>query len=188
MEDWKRRLKDALWFTLAVLFLIETWLWDHFSQWLHDLGHALGLQRYEQQFKEFVATLTPVKTLGVFIAPLIAIVPAKLVGFELIAHGHVLSGLFAILVAKTVALGLMSFLFDICRDKLMQMERFRQLYSVIHAIRAWAGQLVAPFKKRVHEAADMICRRIEAFIGVEAGSLTRSVARLRELARQKRSA
>jgi hypothetical protein len=59
MENWKQRLRDAFWFALAVLFLVETWLWDHFSQWLHDLGRALGLERYEQQFKDFVATLTP---------------------------------------------------------------------------------------------------------------------------------
>ncbi|MGD9542571.1 MAG: hypothetical protein AB7F41_13580 [Methylocystis sp.] len=188
MDDWKRRLKDALWFTLAVLFLIESWLWDHFHDWLHELGRTLGLQRYERQLRDFVATLTPLKTLGVFIAPLIVILPAKLVGFELIAHGRVLSGLFAILLAKTLALGLMSFLFDICRDKLMQMERFRQLYSTILAIRAWAGELVAPFKMRVRAAADMICGRLEALIGVEAGALMRSVSRLRERARQRRSA
>jgi hypothetical protein len=106
----------------------------------------------------------------------------------LIAHGHVFTGLLAILLAKTLALGVMSFLFDICRDKLMQIDRFRQIYSVVLEIRAWAARLVAPFKQRVFQTADAMCGRIEAFIGVEAGSLTRSVARLRELARQKRSA
>ena len=82
----------------------------------------------------------------------------------------------------------MSFLFDICRDKLMQMERFRQLYTVILAIRAWAGKLVAPFKQRVYQTAGYLGRRIESFIGVEAGALMRSVSRLRELVRQNRSA
>ncbi len=188
MENWKQRVRDAFWFTLAVLFLVETWLWDHFRDWLHDLGRALGLERYEQQFTDFVATLTPVKALAIFIAPVFAIIPAKLVGFELIAHGHVFTGLLAILLAKTLALGVMSFLFDICRDKLMQIDRFCQVYSVVLEIRAWAARLVAPFKQRVYHAADAMCGRIEAFIGVEAGSLTRSVARLRELARQKRSA
>ncbi|HEY8126929.1 MAG TPA: hypothetical protein VIF88_16080 [Methylocystis sp.] len=188
MEDWKQRLKNALWFTLAVLFLIETWLWDHFSDWLHDLGRALGLEGYVQQFKDFVATLTPLKTLAVFTAPALAIVPAKLVGFELIAHGHVLTGLLAILLAKTLALGVMSFLFDICRDKLMQLDRFRQIYWIVLEIRAWAARLVAPFKQRLHQTADAMCGRIEALIGVEAGALTRRIARLRELARQKRSA
>ncbi|MBM3577320.1 MAG: hypothetical protein FJX40_06580 [Alphaproteobacteria bacterium] len=188
MENWKRRLKDGFWFALAVLFLIETWLWDHFSEWLHALGRALKLEHYVQRLKDFVATLTPMKTLGVFIAPFFAILPAKLVGFELIAHGRFLSGLLTILFAKTVALGFMSFLFDICRDKLMQMERFRQLYTVILAIRAWASKLVAPYKQRVYAMADALCRRIEGFIGIEAGALMRSVERLRELARQKRSA
>lgn len=188
MDEWKRRLKDAFWFTLAVLFLIETWLWDHFRDWLHELGNALGLQRYVQQFKDFVATLTPVKTLGVFVAPVILILPAKLVGFELIAHGRVLSGLFAILLAKTLALGVMSFLFDICRDKLMQMERFRQLYSVVLSLRAWASEMVAPFKRRIAEALDAMYRRIEAFIGIDSGTLRSRIARMRAAARQKRSA
>ncbi|MBG0796344.1 hypothetical protein IYX23_01365 [Methylocystis sp. L43] len=188
MENWKQRVTDAFWFALAVLFLIETWLWDHFRDWLHDLGRALGLEGYEQQFKDFVATLTPLKTLAIFITPAFAIVPAKLVGFELIAHGHVFTGLFAILLAKTLALGVMSFLFDICRDKLMQIDRFRQIYSLVLAIRAWAARLVAPFKQRLRQTADAICGRIEALIGVEAGSLTRRLARMRELARQKRSA
>ncbi|CCJ08432.1 hypothetical protein [Methylocystis sp. SC2] len=188
MENWKQRLKDAFWFTLALLFLVETWLWDHFSQWLHALGRALGLERYERRFKDFVATLTPLKTLGIFVAPAFAILPAKLIAFGLIAHGHVFTGLLAILLAKTLALGVMSFLFDICRDKLMQLDRFRQIYSVVIAIRAWAARLVAPFKQRIRQTADAMCRRIEALIGVDAGSLTRGVARLRERARQKLSA
>lgn len=188
MEAWKRYVKRAFWFTLAVIFLIESWLWDNVKEWLRALGQALGIERFEPWLKNFVAKLTPPMTLVLFGAPAVAILPFKLVAFELIANGHVLSGLLAIFLAKTLALGVTAFLFDICRDKLLQMEWFGRFYSIVLDARAWAHALVAPVKAQVVAVANAMRSRIVAFIGDERFGFGRRLARLRELARPKRSA
>lgn len=188
MEELKRQLKRAFWFTAAVVFLIESWLWDNVKEWLRALSQTLGIERLEPWLKDLVVKLTPQMTLVLFAAPAVAILPFKLLAFELIANGHVLSGLLAIFLAKTLALGVTAYLFDICRDKLLQMEWFGRFYSIVLDARAWAHALVAPFKAQALETAEAIRRQIVAFVGDERFGFGRRLSRLRELARPKRSA
>lgn len=188
MEELKRQLKRAFWFTVAVVFLIESWLWDNVKEWLRALSQTLGIERLEPWLRDLVAKLTPQMTLALFAAPAVAILPFKLLAFELIANGHVLSGLLAIFLAKTLALGVTAYLFDICRDKLLQMEWFGRFYSIVLDARAWAHALVAPFKAQALEIAEAIRSQIVAFVGDERFGFGRRLSRLRELARPKRSA
>lgn len=188
MEQVTRRLKRAFWFTLAVLFLFESWLWDNVKEWLRALGRTLGVERIEPWLIGVVARLSPPMTLAIFVVPAIAVLPLKILALSLVAHGHVLSGLVTIFLAKTLALGVMSFLFDICRDKLLEMQWFVRLYRVVLDVRAWAQALIAPAKARVVQLADQIRAQIASVVGTESVDFTRRLARLRELARQRRSA
>lgn len=188
VEGWRRRLNRAFWFTLAVLFLIESWLWDHLKEWLRALGHELGIARIEPWLEGVVAKLSPQRTLLLFAVPAVLVLPFKFIALSLIAHGHVLKGLIAIIVAKTFALGVTSFLFDICRDKLMQMQWFCRFYSLMLDIRAWAHALVAPFKAHIHKVVGTLRARLADVIGHERSAFERRVARLRQLARAKLSA
>lgn len=188
IEGWKRRLNRGFWLTLAVLFLIESWLWDHLKEWLRAVGHELGIARIEPWLEGVVAKLSPQRTLLLFALPAVLILPFKFLALSLIAHGHVLNGLIAIILAKTFALGVTAFLFDICRDKLMQMQWFCRFYSIMLAIRAWAHALVAPFTAHIREVAGAFRARIADVIGHERYAFDRRLARLRQLARAKLSA
>ncbi len=147
LVDWlKPRLAAAFWFTLAIIFLIESWIWDHVKDWLRLIERALGLERFEPWLQNLVAPLSPPMTLAIFAVPMIGVLPFKIAAFALLASGHVFMGVIFIFVVKSLTLGVEAFLFDICRDKLLQMEWFAGLYSIILDIRAWSSRLVKPVR------------------------------------------
>lgn len=184
MENLRRQLSRAFWFSLALIFLLESWLWDHVKDWLRTFGRLLGVERFEPWLRERVERLPPTMTLALFAVPAIVIFPFKLLALGLIATGHVVSGVVAIFLAKTLALGVTSFLFDICRDKLLQMEWFGRFYSLVLDARAWATALVEPYRARLHAVMTSARARIMALIGKDGGALRR-LAKLREAARRR---
>lgn len=187
MDQLKRRLKRGLWFALAVIFLVESWLWDHLRDGLRALGRMLGVERFEPWLRSAIAPLSPQVTLAIFIIPVLAILPFKVVALALIADGYFVGGLIAAFGAKVFALGVTSFLFDICRDKLLQMPRFARFYEMMINFGAWAHALIEPIKIRVQEMKAELRALIASLTGAQGGQGRRLIARLRALARPKRS-
>jgi hypothetical protein len=188
MENLKHHLRRGFWFTVALIFLLESWLWDNVKEWLRALGRALGVERIEPWLEGVVKTLSPQMTLAVFAMPAIAILPFKIAALSLIGHGHVMIGVIAIFLAKTLALGVTSFLFDACRDKLLEMQWFVRFYSLVLDARAWATDLIAPYKAHVLKVAALIKTHAASIMAKDGGEFARRWARLRDLARAKRAA
>ncbi len=187
LETLRREGARAFWFTLAVLFLVESWLWDNVKEWLRALERRLGLERFEAWLTTVVADFSPQRTLALFAVPIIAILPLKLVALSVFAHGHFLTGVALILGAKTLALGVEAFLFDICREKLLQMDWFARFYSIVLDIRAWASLLVRPYKARLSAILTKFRATARSLLGAKGGEFARRVARLRAFTRPRRS-
>jgi hypothetical protein len=188
MEAMKHRLVRAFWLTLAVLFLIESWLWDHVKEWLRALGQKLGFSELEAKLRDFIAPLSPPLTLAVFAVPALTVIPVKLLALEMIAYGHFFWGLVAILAAKTLALGVTAFLFDLCRDKLMQMAWFVRFYELVLRVRAWAHDLVDPLRQQLHALRQLIVERASIVFGESKSQFSRKVAHIRALVQRGRPA
>jgi hypothetical protein len=144
-----RRLLQPLWVLLAIVFLIEAWLWDHLEPIVARVVALIPLRTFKQWLAERVDSLSPMMTLIVFIVPVLPLFPIKLIGVWLLAHEHWTSAVFTILFAKFVGVGITAFLFDVTRDKLLQMPWFEKLYDFIMALRAKAKALVDPVKARI---------------------------------------
>ncbi|MBL1256716.1 hypothetical protein [Methylocystis sp. Sn-Cys] len=184
----KPRLARAFWFTLALLFLIESWLWDHLKDGLHALERWLGVERLEPWLKALVAQLSPPMALVLFVGPIAGILPLKIAALALLAHGHILAGVGVILLAKMLALGVEAFLFDICRDKLLQMPWFARFYATVLDVRAWASQLVKPYKERLAEGLAKLRANLAAYLGGDGELLRKQIARLRALVKSRGAA
>ena len=91
-------------------------------------------------------------TLIVFIVPVIPLFPLKLVGFWLLTHEYWISAILTILFAKFLGVGVAAFVFDVTRDKLLEMDWFETLYDFVIDLRAKATALVEPFKLRIRDA------------------------------------
>ncbi len=148
-----RRLLQPLWVLLAVIFLIEAWLWDHLEPVVAWVVALIPLRAFKQWLAERVDTLSPAMTLIVFIVPIIPLFPLKLAGLWLLTHEYWLSAILTILFAKFLGVGVTAFIFDVTRPKLLEMGWFEKLYDFIIALRAKANALVDPIRLRIRQAA-----------------------------------
>ena len=146
-----RRLLQPIWVLLAVIFLIEAWLWDHLEPIVAWVVAKLPLQAFKTWLADRVDTLSPAMTLIVFAVPVIPLFPLKLIGFYLLTHEYWLSAVFTILFAKLVGVGITAFVFDVTRPKLLEMGWFERLYEFVIGLRAKAAALVDPIKRRIVE-------------------------------------
>ena len=147
-----RRLLQPIWVLLAVIFLIEAWLWDHLEPIVAWFVALIPLRTFKQWLAERVDTLSPAMTLIVFIVPVIPLFPLKLVGIWLLAHEYWISAILTIVFAKFLGVGVAAFIFDVTRDKLLEMNWFETLYEFVLEMRARARALVDPIKSRILDA------------------------------------
>jgi hypothetical protein len=147
-----RRLLQPLWVLLAIIFLIEAWLWDHLEPIVARLVALIPLRAFKHWLAERVDTLSPAMTLIVFIVPVIPLFPLKLVGLWLLAHEYWISAILTIVFAKFVGVGIAAFIFDVTRPKLLEMAWFEKLYEFVIGLRAKAKALVDPIKRRILDA------------------------------------
>jgi hypothetical protein len=146
-----RRLLQPFWVLLAVIFLIEAWLWDHLEPVVERIVKWIPLRAFKQWLSERVDTLSPAMTLIVFAVPVVPLFPLKLVGLWLLAHEYWLSAIIVIVTGKFAGVGVTAFIFDVTRAKLLQMAWFRKGYEFIMLLRAKAAALVNPIKLRIRE-------------------------------------
>ena len=144
-----RKLMKPLWYFLAALFLVETWLWDKFTQFWLWLATVLHVERWRKQLSDLVEQMPPFFSLILFLVPAIVLLPFKISALWLLAHGHVIVGGGVFLAAKMVGLGLAAFFFDLTRPRLMTMSWFARFYLTVMGWRVWAHDLLAPYKLKM---------------------------------------
>jgi hypothetical protein len=147
-----RRLFKPLWVLLAVIFLIEAWLWDHLEPVVERVVARIPLRAFKHWLAGKISTLSPAMTLIVFIVPAVLLFPLKLLALWLLAHEYWAGAVALMVFAKFVGLGVTAFVFDVTRPKLLEMRWFAQLYAWVLALRAKAAELVNPIKLRIKEA------------------------------------
>jgi len=146
-----RRLLQPFWVLLAVIFLIEAWLWDHLEPVVERIVALIPLRAFKQWLSDRVDTLSPAMTLIVFAVPVIPLFPLKLVGLWLLANEYWVSAVVVIVLGKFIGVGVTAFIFDVTRTKLLQMGWFKKIYQFILTVRAKATALVEPVKRRIAE-------------------------------------
>ena len=145
------RLLQPFWILLAIIFLIEAWLWDHLEPVVARVVEWIPLRAFKAWLADRIDTLSPAMTLIVFAVPVIPLFPLKLVGLWLLANEYWLSAALVIVAGKFLGLGVTAFIFDVTRAKLLQMAWFKKTYEFILAIRAKASALVQPIKQRIRD-------------------------------------
>ena len=146
-----RRLLQPIWVLLAVIFLIEAWLWDHLEPVVAWFVALIPMRAFKQWLAERIDTLSPAMTLIVFIVPVIPLFPLKMVGLWLLVHEYWMSAVLTIVFAKFLGVGVAAFVFDVTKDKLLEMHWFEKIYDFIMALRAKATALVDPIRLRIKE-------------------------------------
>ena len=81
-----RRLTRPLLILLAIVFLIEAWLWRHLEPIVEWIVARIPLRAVKARIAGRHRTLPPAATLIVFIVPVVLLFPFKLLGLWLLAQ------------------------------------------------------------------------------------------------------
>jgi hypothetical protein len=184
------RLKHALLTFAAVIFLIEAWLWDKtiaLGRWAVDLA---PWHEFKEAVVRRIERLPPYGALPLFLIPVVVIEPLKFVAMTQIAHGHFLRGLFTFIILKFVGVGLIAFIFDLTREKLLAIDWFARFYEWVIKWRDIAHAFIEPYKTVVLTQVAEIKARLEDLkhdlnLSAGKGGWVETLARIRGRAHRK---
>jgi hypothetical protein len=146
-----RRMLRPLWIILALLFLLEAWLWDHLEPVVARAVGFIPWGRVKEQLARGIERLPPWATLIVFVIPFIILLPLKFLAAYFLATSNWLGAAVVLTLAKLFGLGGTAFVFDVTRDKLLQMAWFRRMYDWFLWLRDWAHAQTEPVRERVRQ-------------------------------------
>jgi hypothetical protein len=146
-----RRWLRPLWVILALLFLLEAWLWDHLQPLVARIVNFIPWDTLKSRMARLIERLPPWATLLVFIVPFIAMLPLKFLEVYFLATRNWLGAAGVILFVKLVGLGITAFIFDVTRDKLLQMAWFKRMYEWVLDLREWAHNITEPVRDRMRQ-------------------------------------
>ncbi len=147
------RLLKPLWFLLALLFLLEQWLWDHLVPAIRWIVDIIPWRRLKQRIADAIDHLSPAATLAVFLIPAGIYFGLELLALWPLAYGHWLLALVVLAGAKVLGAAITAFAFDVTRDKLLQLGWFRRGYEVVIGWRDAAHRLADPYIARLRAMA-----------------------------------
>jgi hypothetical protein len=144
---------------LAIVFLFEAWLWDKLEPIVARIVGIIPWGRLKIVFVRWVDELPPAATLLLFLLPQAVIIPIKVVEFWFFFNGMWLQGLAMLILSKLVFIGTAAFVFDVTRDKLLQLDWFRGLYNFVIWLRDRANALVKPIMQRIRRHLRLLTPR-----------------------------
>ena len=161
----KKKYKRPLLITLAVIFLFESWLWDTTGRAVAWLIRTLPLERIAIAFHSKMDTLTPVQTLGIFVIPLAILFPLKFVALYMLTQGSIFSGIATIIFAKLAGFGVTSFLFTVCKPKILQVRWVKWTYEHCLVWRHKAHELAKPYTRYVRAYMKQVMPQRQNVVG-----------------------
>jgi len=151
-----RRIVRVFWVILALLFLLEAWLWARLAPIVAFLVSLLPLKTIKARIAAAIEALPPAATLVVFLVPVATLLPVKIMALWLLHGGHWFAGAAVLVVAKLAGLGVTAFVFEITRPKLLQLAWFARFYELVMRGLDWAHTMVDPIKRRMRQYTYML--------------------------------
>jgi hypothetical protein len=140
-EDGKMKLKDVCRQTGRFIFIVFAALWIMFEEWVWDgimtVMAKIGRLKLINRFEAYLVEQNPYLLLSLFLFPFLIMIPAKIYGLYLVASGKVVRGISIFVLAKGIFTALVTRLFFVSKDKLMQIEAFASGYYWIKDKKEW---------------------------------------------------
>ncbi|MEQ1528128.1 MAG: hypothetical protein ABL925_02350 [Methylococcales bacterium] len=131
-------MKKILLSLLAVVLIVEEWLWD----WLTVLGHWLAGRLNLVKIEQWLVQTTPRMALFAFCIPLLIVTPINLIALGLLASGLILQGLLLELMAKLLGTLLIARVFALTKPQLLSFAFLNYIYTTISSWLHWAHQQI----------------------------------------------
>ena len=116
-----------------------------------------------------------------FVIPFIVLLPLKFLEVYFLAKRQWLAAGLILILAKLLGLGVTAFVFDVTRDKLLQMAWFRRMFDWFMWARDWAHEITEPVRARARQLMWLLKPQ-------RAGKFIRRLMRMRRRAYRNRTA
>ena len=176
-----RRWLRPFWVLLALLFLLEAWLWDHLEPIVARIVSVIPWGKLKEKLAQLIERLPPWAVLFVFIIPFIVMLPLKFLEVYFLATRNWLGAIAVIIFVKVAGLGITAFIFEVTRGKLLQMAWFKRMFDWFVWARDWAHAQTEPIRERVRQLVWLMKPQ-------RAGRFLRRLMRLRRNAYRNRPA
>ncbi len=123
---------------LAIVLIVEEWLWDALSACGHYLAYYLGLTRFEN----WLAKTSPYQALMAISIPILLVTPLNLAAFWLLAHGLILQGIALEIAAKLFGTLFIARFFSLTKPQLLTFRWLAWLYHTITTWLRWAHEKI----------------------------------------------
>lgn len=131
-------MKKIILSILAVLLIIEEWLWESLSAFGHCLAYYLGLARFEN----WLAQTTPYQSLIAISIPIVIITPINIAAIWLIAQGLILQGVALEICAKLLGTLFVARFFSLTKQQLLTFSLIAWVYYKITYCLHWAHEII----------------------------------------------
>lgn len=131
-------MKKLLLSLLAIILIIEEWLWDALTAFGHQLTHWLRLESLERRLSQ----AQPNAALIAFLIPVMIVMPINLAAFALLAHGLLFQGILLELLAKLLGTLLVARVFALTKPQLLTFGIIATIYSTVTRWLHWAHQKI----------------------------------------------
>jgi hypothetical protein len=149
-------MKRILLSLLAMVLLIEEWLWDILTALGQQLARLMHLAKFERRLSQ----TSPSMALLAFTIPILIVTPINLTAFWLLAHGLVLQGILMEVVAKLLGTLLVARVFALTKPQLLTFAAFAWVYTTITDWLRWAHERIA--QTTVYRLANQIRAQVKA--------------------------
>jgi hypothetical protein len=153
-------MKKLLLSLLAIIFIIEEWLWDALSALGHFLAYHLGLARFEL----WLAQTSPYQALIAISIPVLLVTPINIAAFWLLANGLILQGIGLEIVAKLLGTLFVARFFTLTKQQLLTFRLIAWVYNIITYWLHWAHERI--IETGVYQWMTTIKTRAKAMLAV----------------------
>jgi hypothetical protein len=127
-------MKKLLLSLLAVILIIEEWLWDFLSALGHYLIRLLRLENFER----WLSQTPPTTALLAFLIPILIVTPINIAAIWLLLHGLLLEGVLLEVFAKLLGTLLVARVFTLTKSQLLTFSLLAAIYNTISEWLRWA--------------------------------------------------
>jgi len=145
----------------AVVLLVEEWCWDTGMRLTRALGRWPALAALEER----VRALPPYAALCAFLLPGLLLLPVKFLALLAIAHGHALSGIATIVVAKVGGAAVVARIYVLTLPTLLAVGWFARCHGWFMDVKTrcldyWRASHACHMASRALRGMRVGCRRL----------------------------
>lgn len=129
-----QKLKRVLLSILAVVLIIEEWLWDVLTYAGAHISRLLHLEAFDR----WLVHCSPGMALLAFLIPIVLVAPINLLGLVLLWHGLFLRGLMVEIFAKLLGTLLLARVFKLTKSQLLTFRWLSYVYFKVLGWLTWA--------------------------------------------------